>query len=52
MRELGTGTSAAILILFPGYRLLGTPVAWAVAAQSLVAVLGMFAVVKQTGVFR
>ena len=30
----------------------GTPVAWAVAAQALVAVTGLFALVRQTGVFR
>ena len=54
MAPLGVGMGAAILILilFTGYRLLGTPLAWPVAAQSLVAVAGLFALVRQTGVFR
>ena len=54
MAPLGVGMGAAILILilFVGYRLFGTPLAWPVAAQSLVAVLGLFAAVRQTGVFR
>ena len=54
MAPLGVGAGAAILILvlFTGYRLLGTPLAWAVAAQALVAVAGLYALVRQTGVFR
>ena len=54
MAPLGVGMGAAImiLILFTGYRLFGTPLAWPVAAQSLVAVAGIFALVRQTGVFR
>ena len=54
MAPLGVGMGAAILILvlFTGYRLLGTPLAWAVAAQALVAVAGLYALVRQTGVFR
>ena len=53
MAPLGVGMGAAILILvlFTGYRLLGTPLAWAVAAQALVAVAGLYALVRQTGVF-
>ena len=54
MASLGVGMGAAILILilFAGYRLFGTPLAWPVAAQALVAVAGLFALVRQTGVFR
>ena len=54
MAPLGVGMGAAImiLVLFVGYRLFGTPLAWAVAAQALVAVAGLFALVRQTGVFR
>ncbi len=49
---VGMGVAITILILFVGYRLFGTPVAWPVAAQAAVAVAGIFAVVRQTGVFR
>ena len=54
MIPLGVGMGAAILILilFAGHRLFGTPVAWAIAVQVLVAVAGLFALVRQTGVFR
>ena len=54
MAALGGGIGAAILILilFVGYRLFGTPLAWPVAAQALVAVSGIYALVRQTGVFR
>ena len=54
MASLGVGMGAAILILilFVGYRLFGTPLAWPVAAQALVAVAGLYALVRQTGVFR
>ncbi len=48
----GMGAAIAILILFAGYRLLGTAVAWPIAAQFIVAVLGLIALVRQTGVFR
>ena len=48
----GMGAAIAILILFLGYRLLGTAVAWPIAAQFIVAVLGLIALVRQTGVFR
>ena len=46
---VGMGVAITILILFVGYRLFGTPVAWPVAAQAAVAVAGIFAVVRQTG---
>ena len=46
------GAAILILILFAGYRLFGTPLAWPVAAQALVAVAGLYALVRQTGVFR
>ena len=54
MAPLGVGMGAAILILvlFTGYRLFGIPLAWPVAAQVLVAVTGVFALVRQTGVLR
>ena len=54
MVPLGVGMAAAIsiLILFVGYRLFETPLAWPIAAQSLVAVAGLFAIVRQTGVFK
>ena len=54
MAALGVGMGAAILILilFAGYRLFGTPLAWAVAAQALVAVAGLYALVRQIGLFR
>ena len=51
---LGVGMAAAIfiLILFAGHRVLGTPVAWPVAAQILVAVMGAVALARQFGVLR
>ena len=54
MAPLGAGMGAAIgvLILFTGYRLLGIPLAWPVAIQSALAVAGLFALVRQTGIFR
>ena len=54
MAPLGVGMGATIfiLILFTGYRLYGTPLAWPVAAQALVAAAGLYALVRQTGVFR
>ena len=54
MAPLGVGMAAAIfiLILFAGHRVLGTPVAWAVAAQILVAVMGAVALARQFGVLR
>ena len=52
MAALGAGMGIAILILFMGYRLLGTPAAWPAGAQVLVALLGLFALVRQLGVFR
>ncbi len=49
MAPLGVGMGAAILVLvlFTGYRVLGTSVAWAIAAQLLVAIAGFLAVVKR-----
>ena len=54
MAPLGVGMGCAILILilFTGYRLYGTPVAWPVAVQAVVAVTGLYAIVRQTGVFK
>ena len=54
MAPLGVGMGAAILILmlFTGHLLLGTPIAWPIAAQVVVAVTGLFALVRQFGVFR
>ena len=54
MAPLGFGMGAAILILilFAGWRLLGTNAAWPVAAQAVVAVAGMVAAIRQLGVFR
>ena len=54
MAPLGVGMAAAIfiLILFAGHRVLGTPVAWPVAAQILVAVMGAVALARQFGVLR
>ena len=49
---VGMGTAIFILVLFAGYRMLGTPLAWPVAAEVLVAVAGVYALVRQTGVFR
>ena len=49
---VGMGVAIAILILFTGYRLLDTSVAWPIAAQFMIAVLGLIALVRQTGVFR
>ena len=49
---VGMGIAILILILFTGYRLYGVPLAWGVAAQSVVGVAGLFALVRQTGVFR
>ena len=54
MASLGVGMGCAILILilFTGYRLYGTPIAWPVAVQSVVAVTGLYAIVRQVGVFK
>ena len=54
MVALGVGMACAIsvLVLFVGYRLFGIPLAWPVAVQTLVAVLGLFALVRQTGALR
>ena len=54
MAPMGVGMGCAILVLtfFLGNRLLGIPLAWPVAAQTLVALLGLYALVRQLGVFR
>ena len=54
MAALGVGMGAAIfvLILFAGWKLFGTPLAWAVVVQVLIGVAGFFALVRQLGVFR
>ena len=49
---IGMGCAIFVLILFTGSRLLGTPLAWAVAAQVLIAVTGLFALIRQLGVLR
>ena len=49
---MGMGTAIFILVLFVGYRLLGTPVAWPIAAQTLIAVIGVVALIRQFGVWR
>ena len=49
---VGMGAAALVLILYAGHRLLGTPWAWPVAFQSLIALAGIFALVRQTGVLR
>ena len=49
---VGMGAAVAVLILFVGFRLYGIPLAWPVAMQAALAVAGMFALVRQTGVFR
>ena len=49
---VGMGAAIAILILFTGYRLFGVPLAWPVSIQAALAVAGLFAAVRQTGVFR
>ncbi len=49
---VGMGAAIFILILFAGYRLLGTNIAWPIAAQALVAVAGLLALTKQFGLFR
>ena len=49
---VGMGCAICILVLFAGYRLWGTPIAWAIAAQAVVAVAGIVALVKQTGVLQ
>ena len=49
---VGMGAAIAILILFTGYRLFGVPLAWPVGIQAVLALAGLFAAVRQTGVFR
>ena len=49
---VGMGCAIFILILFVGYRLLDTSVAWPVAAQALVVVTGFVALGRQFGVLR
>ena len=48
----GMGFAAMVLVFFIGYRLYGIPLAWPVAAQTLVGVLGMVALVRQIGIWR
>ena len=54
MAPLGAGMATAIfvLILFTSYRLYGIPGAWPLAAQALIGVSGLYAMVRQAGVFR
>ena len=54
MAPLGFGMAAAIsvLILFAGWRLFGTNLAWPIAVELLLAVGGIVALVRQFGVFR
>ena len=54
MTPLGIGMGAAILImvLYVGYRVLGTSVAWPIAAQALVGVAGIVALTRQLGILR
>ena len=54
MASLGVGMGAAVLVLvlFAGYRLFGTNLAWAIGAQALVAASGLYALVRQLGVLR
>ena len=49
---VGMGIAIMILVLFAGNRLFGVPAAWPVGFQSVVGVAGVFAMVRQTGVFR
>ena len=49
---VGMGCAIFILILFVGYRLLDTSVAWPVGAQALVVVTGFVALGRQFGVLR
>ena len=54
MAALGVGMGAGVMILtfFVGYRLLGSSVAWAIAAQTLVVLLGFIAIERQFGFMR
>ena len=54
MAPLGFGMAAAIsvLILFAGWRLFGTNLAWPIAVELLLAGGGIVALVRQFGVFR
>ena len=54
MAPLGVGMAFAIviLVLFNSYRLLGIPLAWPVALQTVLAVAGAYAGVRQLGVLR
>ena len=54
MAPLGIGMGAAILImvLYVGYRVLGTSVAWPIAAQALVGVAGVVALTRQLGLLK
>lgn len=54
MTALGVGMGCAILVLvfYMGNQLLGIPLAWAAAAQILIAVLGVLAMARQFGVMR
>ena len=48
----GMACAASVLVLFLGYRLLGTPLAWPVAAQILIILPGLYALVRQFGILR
>ena len=54
MAPLGAGMGASVLILvwYTGYRLLGTPLPWPLAAQVAITTVGMYALTRQFGVFR
>ena len=54
MAPLGAGMAAAIsiMVLLVGHRLLGTSIAWVIAAEAAVVVAGLTALVRQFGIFR
>ena len=54
MRPLGVGMAFSVIVisLYLGTELLGIPLAWAIGAQSLVAIPGVIAVARQAGAFR
>ncbi len=48
----GMACATSVLVLFLGYRLLGIPLAWPIAAQILIILPGLYALVRQFGILR
>ena len=54
MAPAGAGMACVtlVLVLYRGFLMFGTPWLWPVAAQAIILMAGLYALVRQTGVFR